>query len=566
MRDYELIKKKVECILKKFLNHTLVSDDYRELYFMMGVCKVTYTVEFTSEAASQFVGPDFVLDIERDSDGFIASFETEAEPGDVLEYDFDVRDVYTTKVRLFLDKNTPVSSIDTEIYHRILEKLFVIRSIMVMGRLLVFARTHDSDTGIPNMVGFRTQYSEARKLNPDTEYAIVFVNLQNFKYVNERVGSKGGDEVIIRYSRMLTLMVDPDEGVCRLGGDNFLFFVKPENLEGMINRLSLVTIDSLETSPGRKIDVSAWIGIAANDCEWDLTSRIEHAGIANSFAKQRLKQPVVYYSDQFKEMQQHNKKIAAIFPVALTGHEFQAYFQAKVNMATGELTGFETLCRWIHNGSFIFPDQFIPVIDRLGLIFDLDIEILRLTCEAIRKWQDMGLSPPVMSVNFSRKDIFVPDVEKEIKRVVDAYGIDPHLIEIEITESASESEYARIIEFTGILKAMGFCISIDDFGTGYSSLSLIHNINADVLKIDKSFVSSIQKDTKTEVLVESIINIGKRLDMGLVAEGVETKEEGSILLNLGCEIAQGYYYSKPSDFETTTKILKDNPFRPIREG
>ena len=566
MRDYDQIEKKLEQILEKFINHTLVSDDYRELYHMMGVCKVTYTVEFVNESASQFAGPDFVLDTEKDADGFIASFETEAEAGDVLEYGFDVRDVHATTVRLYLDKNTPVSSIDTKKYHRIVDRLFVIRSIMVMRRLLVFARNHDSDTGIPNMVGFRTQYSEARKLNPDVEYAIVYVNLQNFKYVNERLGSKGGDEVITRYARMITLMVDSDEGVCRLGGDSFLFFVKPENLDVLINRLSLVTIDSLETSPGRKIDISAWIGIAANDSEWDLVSRIEHAGIANTFAKQRLKQPVVYYSDQFKEMQQHNKKIAAIFPPALTGHEFQAYFQAKVNMATGELTGFETLCRWIHNGSFIFPDQFIPVIDRLGLIYDLDIEILRLTCEAIRKWQDMGLNPPVMSVNFSRKDIFVPNVEKDIKKVVDTYGIDPHLIEIEITESASESEYARIIEFTGILKAMGFCIAIDDFGTGYSSLSLIHNINADVLKIDKSFVSSIQKDIKTEVLVESIINIGRRLDMGLVAEGVETAEEGSILLDLGCEIAQGYYYSKPSDFDTTTKLLKDKPFRPIREG
>ena len=439
----------------------------------------------------------------------------------------------------------------------------MIQSITNMRRMLDFARNHDPQSGIPNGVAIRNMYREAVRENPDIQYSVLFVNLQNFKYVNERIGSKGGDEAIVQYSRRLTLCVEPDEGVCRLGGDNFVLFVKPENLDKIIHRLTQFTIEDLKEAPEKSFTLSAWIGIAANDYDCDIGTRIEHASIANMFARQRLKQAVVFYSEQFNEMLNHNKRIASLFMPALANHEFQAYFQAKVNMETGELSGFETLCRWIHDGEFIFPDQFIPVIDRLGLIYELDMEILRLTCECIRKWLDMGLNPPILSVNFSRKDIFVPGVENEILNMVRSYDITSHYIEIEITETSSESEYVRIIEFTRNLKDMGFRIAIDDFGTGYSSLSLIHNINADVIKIDKSFVTTLHKDSKTEVLVESIINIGRRLGMDLVAEGVETEEDGQLLMKLGCSIAQGYYYSHPSDYETTTGLLRERPFKPI---
>ncbi len=566
MPDYAKIESKIEDIIHKFIRSRVEREDYREVYDLLGVTKVAFTMLFEKDPMSRAMGPEFVVEADKTDDGSIVLYDKGAESGEILEFSFPRQEADDIKCKWYLNNKIKLSDIDTDRYAGFADKLYLMQSVSNMRKMLDFARNHDPQSGIPNGVGIRKLFKEAIQANPDIKYAVIYVNLQNFKYINERIGAKGGDEAIVQYARRLTLCVDVDEGVCRLGGDNFVLFVRPENLDKIIHRLSQFNIDNLSEAPDKTFTLSAWLGIAVGDENEDFGTRIEHASIANMFAKQRLKQAVVYYSDQFKDMLNHNKRIASLFMPALAKHEFMSYFQAKVDMETGELAGFETLCRWRHDGEFIFPDQFIPVIDRLGLIYELDMEILRLTCESIRKWLDMGLNPPILSVNFSRKDIFVPEVEEEIKKVVDHYGIGTEYVEIEITETATESEYARIIDFTKNLKNMGFRIAIDDFGTGYSSLSLIHNINADVIKIDKSFVTAIQKDSKTEILVESIINIAKRLGMDLVAEGVETADEGKTLMELGCNIAQGFYYSRPSDFDTTTKLLKERPFKPIATG
>ncbi len=561
--EYELIEQKVNEIVHKFNRGLESREDLSEIYALLGVVKVTFAMPFENDPTSRIISPEFILESERTEDGSITIFERNTEHGEVIEFGYPRSDGKEIKCRWFLSKKVDRSLIDEERYMMFADKLYMLQSIRNLRKMLDFARNHDLQTGIPNVIGFRRQYRDARAENPDIRYAIVYVNLQNFRYFNERLGSRGADEVMLQFSRRLTLCVESDEGACRLGGDNFLIFVKPQNLDGLIKRLSDFTINNISAAPQKEFSISAWIGIDANDDGADLGSRIGRASTANMFAKQRIKQPVVYYSEKFLEMLNHNKYIASIFSPALENHELSAFFQAKVNMRTGELKGLEALCRWKHDGEFIFPDQFIPVIDRLGLTYELDMEILRYSCECIRKWLDMELTPPVISVNFSRKDIFIPNIEQEIKKTVDEYDIMPAYVEIEITETSSEAEYARIIEFTKNLKNMGFRIAIDDFGTGYSSLSLVHNINADVIKIDKTFVTAIHKDTRTAMLVENIINIAKCLDMELVAEGVETAEEGQTLLKLGCDTAQGYYYSRPADYEATTSVIRDNPFMPI---
>ena len=178
----------------------------------------------------------------------------------------------------------------------------------------------------------------------------------------------------------------------------------------------------------------------------------------------------------------------------------------------------------------------------------------------------MGLTPPRVSSNFSRKNLYVPDIEEKIYSVIQENGLDSGDVEIEITESVKESDYDRLIEYVKTLKNLGIHISIDDFGTGYSSLSLIHNIDADVVKIDKSFVDEITNESKAKILIESIISIAHRLKMSVIAEGVETAEQGRALLDFGCSYAQGYYYSKPVDFETATSLISDPPFLPIASG
>ena len=561
--DYEKIDKKVDEIVHKFNRGQEEREDFKEIYDLLGVVKVSFNMDFERDPSSRMMMPDFVMETERSEDGYITLFESSTETGEVIEFSYPKPDGRYIRCKWYLSAKTDRSLIDIDRYMMAADKLYMLQSINNLRKMLDFARYHDPQTGIPNGIGIRKLFREARAENPEAKYAVLYVNLQNFRYFNERLGSRGGDEIMVQYARRLILCVEPDEGVCRLGGDNFMLFVKPENLDGLIKKLQDFTVDNISVAPQKSFSIPAWIGIDANDDGDELGDRIGRANTANMFAKQRIKQPVVYYSEKFLEMLNHNKYIASIFTPALENHEFSAYFQAKVSMMTGELKGLEALCRWKHDGEFIFPDQFIPVIDRLGLTCELDLEILRYTCEAIRKWLDTGLTPPVVSVNFSRKDIFVPDIEQKIKKMVDGYDIMPAYVEIEITETATEAEYARIIEFTKNLKAMGFRIAIDDFGTGYSSMSLIHNINADVIKIDKSFVTAIHKGSRTEVLVESIISMAKRLDMEPVAEGVETEEDGRTLLRLGCDVAQGYYYSRPADYDATTVMIREKPFKPI---
>jgi EAL domain-containing protein (putative c-di-GMP-specific phosphodiesterase class I) len=178
----------------------------------------------------------------------------------------------------------------------------------------------------------------------------------------------------------------------------------------------------------------------------------------------------------------------------------------------------------------------------------------------------MGLKPPRISSNFSKKNLFIPKIEDKILQVIEDNGLTADDVEIEITESMKDIEYDRLILFVGNLKEHGLFIAIDDFGTGYSSLSLLHNIEADVIKIDKSFTDQITTDKKAAILIESVITIATKLDMEIIAEGVESSEQGEMLMHLGCNYAQGYYYSKPVDYQTATDYIRNNPFKPITEG
>ena len=267
--------------------------------------------------------------------------------------------------------------------------------------------------------------------------------------------------------------------------------------------------------------------------------RLNDANVACGLGKSRFKQDVVYYGEGLKNMVMQGRDIIGIFPTAVKKHEFTPFFQPKVDMKTGKLVGFEALCRWFHEDHYIYPDQFIPILDREGLIPKLDLAIFDETCKAIKRWKEMGLTPPRISSNFSRKDLFVPKIESKILKVIEENGLSTDDVEIEITESTKDVEYERLITFVKTLKENGLFISIDDFGTGYSSLSLLHNIDADVIKIDKSFTDMITADDKTAILVESIITIAQRLKMEIIAEGVETKEQGKKLVELGCNLAQG---------------------------
>ena len=502
----------------------------------------------------------------RVEDKKIYIYDSGEEIGETLAREYKYNGTGLVHTYVGFRKNVVHQEYNEELIKLMSDISYTIVSRQNMLSMLHHAESTDSHTGIPNSSAMMRKYIELTKAGVKHEdICMLFLNIQNFKYINEEAGSNVGDEVIIRYARHLVTVTKGGEYVCRLGGDNFVLLIKRENLDDALDKLGCVAIDGLNTAPDRVFDIHPWIGVSklSPGESRDMTERVNEAAMACNLGRHKLKQSVVYFSENVREQMNKGRDIIMMFDSALADHEFVPFFQAKVDMRDGSLVGFESLCRWKRGDGFIYPDQFIPVLDKEGLIHQVDMTIFEETCLAIRRWKDMGLVPPRISSNFSRKNLFVNEIEEKIIETVKRCGIEVSDIEIEITESVKTNEYDRLKEFIQTLHNKGIMVSVDDFGTGYSSLSLIHSVDADVIKIDKSFVDNITTDEKSGVLINSIIGIAKNLNMKVIAEGVETSEQGELLLKSGCNYAQGYYYSRPSDYDTTTEIIRNPQFKPI---
>ncbi len=557
-------------LMHKASTESLDTDAYKEICGKLNVSKMYYDIELGGEDRYRNLATGQLVIADEESDGKIILYDSGEETDLTMTYPYYYEGVEYVHAYIEFPVGVKKEDLDLEIYQMMADVIYILVSRKNMRLMLDFAEIVDPLTGIPNIVFTTRRYSEVTKTVAPEDICVLFVNLRNFKYINESAGAKAGDEAITQYARKVLHFVDRScESCCRIGGDNFVMFILKEHLDEMIEKLHSVKLADLESAPNQVFKVNCWIGVSEvqpGQTPEPFVARLNEAAAACNMGKTRFKKNVVLFDDELVKMMGQSRRIIALFKPAVKNHEFHPFFQAKVDMNTGKLVGFEALCRWIHEGSFIYPDQFIPVLDKEGLIHDLDMAIFSETCHAIKKWKEMGLTPPRVSSNFSRKNLYVPDIEEKIYSVIQENGLDSGDVEIEITESVKESDYDRLIEYVKTLKNLGIHISIDDFGTGYSSLSLIHNIDADVVKIDKSFVDEITTESKAKILIESIISIAQRLKMSVIAEGVETAEQGRALLDFGCSYAQGYYYSKPVDFETATSLISDPPFLPIASG
>ena len=531
----------------------------------LGVAKMYYDMDLGGEERYRDHRSGNLVMAEKEADNKIILYNNGEKTDLKMTYPYYYYGAEYVHAYIEFREGITKEDIDKELFQFLADLIYLLVSRKNMRLMLDYAETVDALTGIPNVVFMKRQYEQITQSVPPQDILVLRVNIQNFKYMNEVGGSLCGDEAMIKYSRMLVHLIDEDEGVCRLGGDNFAFFIHKEHLDDLLEKLNNVVLTDLKHAPGRSFEMMAWIGISEmQEGEHKVFGRrLGEASSACDIAKGQLKQQVVYYNNTIVKMIDQGHDIIAMFRPAIRNMEFHPFFQPKVDMRTGKLVGFEALCRWIHEGKFIFPDQFIPIVDRAGLITDMDMAIFDRTCACIRQWKDMGLNPPRVSTNFSRKNLFVQDIEEKILATIRQNKLTVDDLEIEITESVKVEEYGRLIEFVKYLKSNGVHIAIDDFGTGYSSLSLIHNVDVDIIKIDKSFVDHLLDDDRSRVLSHSIISIADRLGIGIIAEGVETREQGEMLLKLGCNVAQGYYYSKPVDHDTATQIIKNSKFEPI---
>lgn len=401
----------------------------------------------------------------------------------------------------------------------------------------------DQLTGLYNREFFYRYASQYDAYHPGEAADAILVDINHFHMINERYGREFGDEVLKRVAdRLLAAMNDSDGIVCRRDSDTFLIYCAHRNDYQDI-------LESACVEMGNDYQVRVRMGVYSEaDRDIDIERRFDRAKHAADTVKNSFSHAVGVYDNSMHEQELFAEQLLEDFHTAVREHQFILHYQPKfdVRHAHPVLNSAEALVRWNHPKlGMISPGVFIPLFEQNGLIRELDSYVWREAATQIHKWKErLGRSIPV-SVNVSRIDLHDPQLLKNLCRIVEEEGIDSHELLLEITESAYTDNAEQIISVVEALRDNGFYIEMDDFGTGYSSLNMITTLPIDALKLDMQFIRTAFRDRKDTRLIEAVIGLAQSMGLPTIAEGVETAEQMFTLKTMGCDIIQGYYFSKP---------------------
>ena len=422
------------------------------------------------------------------------------------------------------------------------------------ARVSIEAPRIDAATGLLSKEAFFDEAAAYLRHSGARDVSIVCFDVDHFKLFNDLHGLDCGDELLRYLGRALALRFSPDgaQPLARLAADTFALCatgIRPERVERI-----LVDISS-ECPNG--IDAIVRAGVyRIEDPASPVSIMCDRAVIALRTVKGSYFDRVALYDPGMREALVLEREVVAGIESALREDRIELFLQPKCNIRTGKIVGAEALARWRHpERGIVAPGEFIPLIERNGLVCSLDLRVWEKTAAWIRGLIDEGVQPVPVSVNVSRADIYLVDVAAELHALVERYGIEPSLIEVEITESAYSERPDRIVAAFDALAERGFTVLMDDFGSGYSSLNMLKDINVDVLKIDMRFLD--RDDRRSKDIMESVIRMARWLDLPVIAEGVETREQVNFLLDVGCSYAQGYYYARPMEAAAFEALLTD---------
>ncbi|MDQ1533929.1 MAG: hypothetical protein QOF28_1690, partial [Actinomycetota bacterium] len=409
---------------------------------------------------------------------------------------------------------------------------------------------HDSLTGLANRVLFQQRLADvlARQRSTDPQIVVLLIDLDRFKEINDTLGHDAGDLLLQEVAARLVRSVPERVTVARLGGDEFALLDPAQS--GLDNAIALAT--RLRADVHRpfayrdlQLEVSATIGVAAApDHGHDASTLLRRADVAMYSAKNSAT-GVASYSESLDEDSPRKLVLVGELRSAIDHGGLELHYQPKVEIASGRVIGVEALVRWQHPvQGLVPPDEFVPIAERTGLIGPLTDFVLRTALAQCRRWEERGHHLSV-AVNLSARSLLDVDLVEDISRALAVSGVDASKLVLEITETSVMSDASYAMQVLSRLAAMGLTLAIDDFGTGYSSLSYLKRLPVDEVKIDKSFVLNMQDDENDAVIVRSTIDLARNLGLRTVAEGVETASALAALRSMGCDIAQGYFISRP---------------------
>lgn len=417
------------------------------------------------------------------------------------------------------------------------------------AKLLNFANRvtfYDQELQLPNMAFFKKNAGELLREGNLESYVISFFNLKHFGNINQRIGRKTANEVIIKFIGQLQDYLDRDGLVCRIGGDNFILMSKKDKMDYVIKYLQGTSI-VFDEKTNESIFITANAGyttVSENDRDLDII--IDKAHTAVITAKKTPGKPFVFYNDQLRIKREQTTLVENMFREAIEKEEFLVYYQPKVMLKDYKLAGAEALCRWVHDGKMIRPDEFIPILEQSNAICTLDFYMLEHVCRDIQRWIHNKQNVVPISVNLSRRHMGDADLLERIMTIIDNYEVPHNLIEIELTETTTDVQFNDLKSITGGLSNQGIHTSVDDFGIGYSSLNLIRQVDWDVIKIDKSFLPKSESSNKTQyTMLKHLFSMLQDMGLKCIVEGVETVDQVKMLKENNCYLAQGFYFDKP---------------------
>lgn len=413
----------------------------------------------------------------------------------------------------------------------------------------------DSLTNLYTQEAFFDRAEALLKDNPDIAFDIIAVDIERFKMVNDSFGTDAGNKLLIELANtLLSIQIEGKSLFARAQADKF-YAITVRNQAGYAELSQSICFLAENYPLPMRIQIKFGV-YHIHDQSVGIPRMCDRALLAAASVKGAFDRCFAFYDDSVRRKMIREQKIINSMIEALEREEFKVYLQPKVEIGTGKPIGAEALVRWVHpEFGLISPGDFIPIFEKNGFIYAMDLFVWRKTCEMIAKWKELGWDYVPVSVNVSRTDIYHVELPAVLTDMVEHYHLQPGDLHLEITESAYVSDSRRLLEVARHLRQLGFVIEMDDFGNGYSSLNTLSELPIDVLKMDLIFLRQGKDVVRRQKVMQFVINLAGELDLQVIAEGAETTEHIKLLENMGCKCAQGYYYGKPMPEEEFGKYL-----------